>query len=87
MSMTPDGKHECDCCGADVGNGGLPTALIVADLDPDAPGHVRNLHYCRDRSEGEGEHRQQVKGCARKLVHPATMRAYDKRRAAAADRG
>lgn len=80
MSMTPGGRHECDCCGTDLGNGGLPVALIVSDLDPDTPGMVRNLHYCRDRDEGEGRARRRIKGCARKLIHPATMRAHDKRK-------
>jgi hypothetical protein len=80
VSQTPDGKHRCDACDADVGNGGLISALVVADLDPDNNGHVRNLHFCRDREEGEGKQRKHIKGCARKLIHPATMRAYDKRK-------
>lgn len=90
MSMTPDGRHRCDRCDTDLGGGGLDVCLVVSDLDPDRAGHVRNLHYCRDRPDPDGQ--GLVKGCVHKILHPATTKAYDARRKAAreaeeADRG
>lgn len=75
MSMLPDGSHVCDRCPADVGNGGVTDALIVSDLDPDNPGHVRNLHFCRDR-EVDGK---KVKGCANKVLSAANLKSYNER--------
>jgi hypothetical protein len=37
----------CDRCGADVGNGGVDTCLIVSDWDPDTDNRVHNYHFCR----------------------------------------
>ena len=48
MSLRPDGSYRCDRCGADVGNGAVFSAVVVVDLDPDAPGQMRQLHWCRD---------------------------------------
>lgn len=47
MSMKDSGKGECDRCGEDVGNAAVTECIVVGDLDPDNPGMVRNLHFCR----------------------------------------
>lgn len=75
MSRTPVGKHVCDKCGADCGNGGVLDALVVSDLDPDSGG-VRNLHFCRTREENE----KTVKGCAEKLLSPPNLKHYEETR-------
>lgn len=80
MSRTPTGDYECDCCGADVGNGGVTVAAIVSDLDPDRRGEPRVLHFCRDRTGPDGE---SVRGCVHKLLNPATIRRYTERQEAA----
>lgn len=77
--MRPDGSFGCDRCDADVGNGGVDVALVVSDLDPDLRGHVRNLHFCRSREEGEGDARTTVEGCAGKVLTSETLAAYRKR--------
>lgn len=76
MSIKANGKHECDRCGTDVGNGGVLQCVVVSDLDPDDPGMVRNLHFCRDRDEGG----KLVKGCARKVLSPANLKHYEEAR-------
>jgi hypothetical protein len=73
MSMQPDGSYVCDRDGVDVGNGSVLMALVVSDLDPDNPGHVRNLHFCRDREDEDGKI---VKGCARKVLSSTNMKHY-----------
>lgn len=72
----PDGTYECDRCGADCGNGGVRDCAIVADLDPDNEGHVRNLHFCRDREE-DG---RKIKGCARKLLSATNLKHREESR-------
>ena len=67
-----DGKYVCDRDGVDVGNGGVQSALVVSDLDPDRPGMVRNLHFCRDREE-DGE---KIKGCAGKVLTSRNLEYY-----------
>lgn len=69
MSQLPDGAFSCDRCGADVGNGGVTTAVVISDIDPDTPGVMRALHLCRDRVEDGG----QVEGCAGVLLSPANL--------------
>lgn len=70
--MTPNGKHVCDRCGTDVGNGGVSEAVVVGDLDPDQRGHVCNLHFCRDRTvDGKA-----VRGCEHKILSPANLKHY-----------
>lgn len=83
MSMTPDGRHECDCCGTDLGGGGVARCVVVSDLDRDNPGMVRNLHFCRDRTEGEGDDARKVRGCEHKLLNPATIKHYTETKEAA----
>lgn len=50
MTTHLNGKHVCDRCGADIGNGAITECVIVSDLDPDIPGGVRILHFCRENS-------------------------------------
>lgn len=42
------GQYVCDRCGVDVGNGSIGLCCIVTDLDPEVPGIVRSLHFCRE---------------------------------------
>lgn len=70
MSQVSDGTFVCDRCGAEVGNGSLLNAVVVSDIDPDKPGMVRNMHFCRDRTVDEEE----VKGCSRKLLSPSNLK-------------
>lgn len=82
MSRNPEtGTNECDSCGIDVGNASVTRCAVVSDLDPDRPGMVRNLHFCRDRVEDDEE----VRGCIHKLLNPATIRHYTERTEAAGD--
>lgn len=69
-------NYECARCGADVGNGGLDASLVVNDLDPDHPGQVRTLRFCRDREEGGSK----VKGCARKVLSSSNLKHYEENR-------
>lgn len=70
--MTQGGSFECDRCGTDVGNGGVLDAVVVSDLDPENPGTVRNLHFCRDR-EVDGK---TVKGCGNKVLSATNLKHY-----------
>lgn len=70
MSITPESNYRCARCGADVGNGGVTLCVVVSDLDPDNPGMVRNLRYCRDHTDDNGD---VVKGCSRKLLSPSML--------------
>lgn len=83
MSIRDDGRHHCDRCGADLGKGGgVAASVVVSDLNPDSPGMIRNLHFCRDREEGEGEQRRHVDGCARQLLTDEILADYLADRAA-----
>lgn len=86
MSRTPAGDYECDCCGVAGLSGGIDTAVVVSDYDRDTPGNIRTLHFCRDRTEGEGEDATEIRGCEHKLLNPAAIRHYTERKEAA-DRG
>lgn len=79
-----DGRHVCDCCGTDVGGGGVAQCVVVSDLDREERGRVLNRHFCRDRTEGDGEDTQEIKGCEHKLLNPATIRYYTQQKEAAA---
>lgn len=81
MSIRTDGKHRCDSCGQDVGNGGVRECAIVSDLDPDREGHIRNLEFCRDREDGG----KLVKGCSRKLLRPSILNDYEESRVSASE--
>lgn len=83
MSMNPDGTFACDRCGADVDNGGIQAAVVVSDLDPEARGMIRNLHFCRDRVEGEDESREEIRGCEHKVLTPSNLANYTAVREAA----
>lgn len=65
-------NYKCAKCGADVGNGGVASCAIVSDIDPDQPGMVRNLRFCRDR-EDNGE---TIKGCASRVLSAANLKHY-----------
>lgn len=71
--MKPDGSHECDRCGAGVGNGSVALALVVSDMDPSQEGHIRILHFCRGREEGDTV----VKGCVNKVLSARNMQHYE----------
>lgn len=77
MSVNIDGSHTCDRCGIDVGGGGVPNCAIVSDLDPDNPGMIRNLEFCRDHPDPANPDLE-IKGCARKLVTPSMIAHYVK---------
>lgn len=62
MSRKDDSSHVCDRCGADVGNAAIDKCVIVSDLDPELPGRVRNLHFCRKN------------GCDRKVLSKRNLR-------------
>lgn len=72
MSVRADGRHRCDRCDIDVQGGGVARCVIVSDLDPDRPGQIRNLEFCRDRVE-DGD---TVRGCDRELLPPRMIKAY-----------
>lgn len=72
MSRTPEGDYVCDRDGVNVGNGGVDRALVVSDRDPDKPGHVRILHFCRDREENG----KTIKGCANKVLSATNLKHY-----------
>lgn len=74
--MTEGGKFICDRCGEDCGNGGVIDSLVVSDIDPDNPGHVRNLHFCRAR-ENDGK---TVKGCDSKVLSNSNLKFYKEHR-------
>lgn len=67
MTVRDNGSGECDRCGADIGNAGVNVAVVVGDLDPDRPGHVRNLHFCREN------------GCDKKVLSARNLEHYKKR--------
>jgi hypothetical protein len=80
VSVNPTtGRHECDCCGVDLLGGGVAQCVVVSDLDPDRRGAIRNLEFCRDRTESGEE----IRGCEHKLLNPATIRHYTDRQEAA----
>jgi len=66
-------NYECAKCGADVGNGSVQSAVIVSDLDPDTPGMVRNLYFCRDHEDKDGH---KIKGCANKVLSAANLKHH-----------
>lgn len=70
MSRRSDGAYRCDRCDLDVGNAGVDRAAMVADVDPDDPGTVRNLHFCREPNTGAPD------GCAAHLLTPANVAAW-----------
>lgn len=71
--MLENGKFVCDRDGVDVENGGVNFALVVNDVDPDRPGHVRVLHFCRDREDKDGN---KITGCASKVLSARNMEHF-----------
>lgn len=71
--MNADGTYSCARCGANVGSGGVSTCVVVNDLDPDQPGAIRVLRFCRDRENEDGE---DVRGCHHRLLGPAMIGHY-----------
>lgn len=51
--------YRCARCGHPFENGSVLECAIVSDVEPDDPGAIRTLRFCRDRDE-DG---QTVKGC------------------------
>lgn len=78
MSMLKNGKHVCDRCGEDVGNGGVMQCIVVSQLDPHNPGMVRNLHFCLDTVDESGTVTR--KGCERKILSPANIKFNEENR-------
>lgn len=68
--------YQCARCGANVGNGGVDQCSVVSDIDPDTPGMVRNLRFCRDR-EDDGK---KIKGCTGKVLSPSNLKHYEESR-------
>lgn len=64
----------CARCGANIGNGGIDLCLVVSDLDPEVPGMIRNLRFCRENK------------CDRKVLTSANTAYWDEQRPAAADK-
>lgn len=52
MTWRSDGSCRCDQCNRDVGNGGIFSAVIVADLVGDSSG---TFHLCRDEADADGK--------------------------------
>jgi hypothetical protein len=77
VSQNPDGGFVCDRCDADVGNGGVHTAVVVSRLDPQQRGQVENLHFCLDRVDADGE---PVRGCEHRILSPSNVRARTERK-------
>lgn len=83
MSIAPDGRHHCDRCDTDLGNGGVAVAVVVSDLDPDQPGMIRNLHFCRTRGETDDQGQQTTRrGCSESLLSDDNLAAYRTRQEA-----
>lgn len=72
-----DGGFVCDRCGSDVGGGGVTEALIIGDLDPDDPGKVRNLHFCRKRTDAAG---REIAPCASYVITPTNLADLNSRK-------
>ena len=70
MSLRDDGTYRCDTCDGDLGNAGVDVAAMVADLDPDDPTTVRNLHFCRVPQTGAPN------GCAAHMLTPSIVGAW-----------
>lgn len=67
--MTYNGsRHNCDRCGTGVENGAVTECVVVSDLDPDNPGMVRNLHFCREN------------GCDKKVLSARNLQHYTETR-------
>lgn len=71
MSMIAMGQFECDRCGADVGNGGIQTSVVLTFLDKEAGSPV-NLNFCLDRIENGVE----IRGCEHKVLSPSNIEHY-----------
>lgn len=66
MTRLPDGSHECDGCGEDIGNGGIGTAMSLVDYHE---GAQRHRHLCYTRTDEQGEHGP---GCRDELLGSLT---------------
>lgn len=77
MSRRPDGTYRCDRCGADVGNGGVQSAAVIADTDPADPTSLRHLHLCLDRT---GEGGTTVHGCRDRVLTRRALANYHETR-------
>lgn len=55
MSLNPNGKAECDRCGADCGNGGIDKCAVVSLAQTgDNGARIANLHWCNFVGRLEG---------------------------------
>lgn len=84
MSRLPDGTHECDRCGHNVGNGAVDQAAKVVDTDPDTGNTTqRDLHLCRDRPDPDRPGKT-IQGCRDRVLTRKALRHYHEKRAATA---
>jgi hypothetical protein len=70
VSQQLNGSYVCDRCGTDVGNGGIYSAAMVADLHPDDPTEIRRLHLCRAARTGA------PRGCVGYVLGDGTLAAW-----------
>lgn len=73
MSLQSDGSYVCDRDGRDVGNGGVLSALIVSNYDPET-GTVVNHHFCRDEKDEDGKIIHH--GCDKKVLSARNLEHY-----------
>lgn len=57
---------KCDRCGVTLPSDSVYDCSIVSDLDPNRPGHIRNMHFCRDKTKSESA----KKGCTESVLTP-----------------
>jgi hypothetical protein len=62
MTLKGVGPGVCDRCGTSVENASIDKCVIVSDIDPDSPGTMRTLHFCREN------------GCAKKVLSKRNLR-------------
>lgn len=70
MSYRADGTNRCDCCGLNVGNGGIFLAARISDLNPVNNFDVRQLHLCREPRDGA------PRGCVGLILTPEALANY-----------
>lgn len=84
MSLRPDGSYRCDRCGADVDNGGVHTAAVVSDLDPDTGNTTpRRIDFCRDRPDPD-QPGKTIQGCRDRVLTKKALRNYHETRTTSA---
>lgn len=72
--MNAGGKHICDGCGTDVGNGAVTVCATISTLNPRNPTEPVVLHLCRKPRKGA------PRGCEGLRLGPAALaNFYDTR--------